>query len=113
MTKNEARDLAFKARCIASGMTYNGSKSEAVAKHLLYEWAMHLETAEQPKSIAERIRDAAINWHQFLGDLECSVLDAFCHPREDFDFLDNLRYGNRKEKNQSRTFMLLVAEALE
>ena len=106
--------MAFRARCIASGMTYNGSKSEAVAKHLLYEWAMLLETREQSPTISQSIRDAAVNWPQFLGDVECCIIESFCiDSREAFYFKDGLRFGTVKEKNQSRTFMLLVVEALE
>ena len=110
MTKNETRDMAFKARCIASGMTYNGSKSEAIAKYLLYECSTHLETTRQQPTIAQTILDAAINWPQYLGDVECQVIDAFCYPYQTPYWQSDLR---RYETNQARTFMLFVAEALE
>lgn len=64
-------------------------------------------------SIAQSIRDAAINWPQYLGDVECEILYAFCrHSFEHFYFKDGARFGSLKEKYQARTFMLLVAESL-
>ena len=61
-------------------------------------------------SIAQGIRDAAINWPQYLGDVECGVLHAFCDWAE---WESQLLYGNYDDQLQSITFMLLVAEALE
>jgi hypothetical protein len=60
-------------------------------------------------SIAQAIRDAAINWPQFLGSVECEILDfAFNGTGEGF-----MHMKMRENKIQARTYMLFVAEALE
>lgn len=69
--------------------------------------------AYQP-TIAETIRDAAINWPQFLGDVESNILHAFgpltfCGEGGFNEYL----WGTKEDQLQARTFMLLVAEALQ
>jgi len=68
-------------------------------------------------TIAQEIRNAAINWPQFIGDVECDVAQAF----------DDVPYNRihtyltsapddgcwKGYEYQARIFMLLVAEALE
>jgi hypothetical protein len=61
-------------------------------------------------SIAQAIRDAAVNWPQYLGDVECGILDAFSDWCQ---WQDSMLYGNAAQKTQVRTFMLFVSEALE
>ncbi len=65
-------------------------------------------------SIAQAIRSAAVNWPQFLGDVESQIMEAFCkHSFEHSEFSDDLFFGATNKKYDARTFMLLVAEALE
>ena len=115
MTKNEARKLAAHARSIASCMTYNGSATESAAKWRLYELAIDLDTKEsEPASIAQSIRNAAINWPQCLGEVECEIISAFCDASSCV-WIDWLRFSLEGEwqLDQARTFMLFVAEVLE
>jgi hypothetical protein len=63
-----------------------------------------LEANQKQNSIAQAIRDAAVNWPHFLGDVENGILDAFFASRD---------YWKGATDVQKRTFMLLVAEALE
>ena len=72
-------------------------------------WAIKEALCQTP-AISQSIRDAAINWPQYLGDVECGVIDAFCYPYQTPYWQSDLR---RYETSQARTFMLLVAEALE
>lgn len=67
------------------------------------EFGIALDVLTQPSTIAENIRNAAINWPQFLGDVESEIIYAFCKTMDwpKFDSVDG------------RTFMLFVAEALE
>jgi hypothetical protein len=60
-------------------------------------------------SIAQAIRDAAIDDAKTLGYVEMSILDyAFNKTGEGF-----LHMKESENKTKARTFMLLVAEALE
>lgn len=63
-------------------------------------------------SIAQSIRNAAINWPQYLGDVECSVVSAFCYWSE-WESAIIYKEASDDELIQARTFMLLAAEALE
>lgn len=85
--------------------SYTGERGDIIAYKVIQEY--------QP-TIAETIRDAAINWPQFLGDVECGILDAFgpnkfCGEGSYRDYL----WCTKEDQFQARTFMLLVAEALE
>lgn len=74
--------------------------------------------SKRKSSIAQSIRNAAINWPQYLGDVECAIIESFSDSHYgngkcslvtalDYPFINEattLRY---------RTFMLFVAEALE
>jgi hypothetical protein len=64
-------------------------------------------------SIAQTIRDAAVNWPpRFLGDVECQIIDAFGGTYENAIWRPNsVLFG--ESVTRARTFMLLVAEALE
>ena len=65
-------------------------------------------------SIAQAIRDAAVNWPQFVGVVESRIIDSFCNIFENFNVY--WRFDGQVMKADSvdgRTFMLLVAEALE
>jgi hypothetical protein len=63
-------------------------------------------------TIAQNIREAAINWPQYLGDVESEIVNAFFAPSEhscqDFDGTNFI-----ETYNTFRTFLLLVAEELE
>jgi hypothetical protein len=64
-------------------------------------------------SIAQAIRDAAVNWPpRFLGDVECQIIDAFTGTYEHARWRPN-SVMFAESVTQARTFMLLVAEALE
>lgn len=63
----------------------------------------------RPNEIAQSIRDAAINWPQYLGDVECEIIHSF--TKNDWRFW--LYAPSSEFENQCRTYMLLVAEALE
>jgi hypothetical protein len=82
--------------------------------------AFHVNDGKRSKSsIAQAIRDAAVNWPQFLGDVESQILHAFCGDWARSAFKNgNIQeylagaYGTEGEM-KARTFMLLVVEALE
>jgi hypothetical protein len=65
-------------------------------------------------SIAQAIRDAAVNG-DILSNLQLDIAFCFCTLSylEKLQFKDQLLFGTPKEKDQSRTFLLIVAEALE
>lgn len=68
-----------------------------------------IEPEKSPPSIAQSIRDAAINWPKYIGHVEYSILDyAFNGTGEGF-----LSMKFREDETSARTFMLFVAEALE
>jgi hypothetical protein len=78
-----------------------------------------LEENQKQNTIAQNIRNAAINWPKFLGDVECGILHAFfgdwagsCSESSSIRACLSGTYGT-EEKMKARTFMLLVAEALE
>lgn len=66
----------------------------------------------EPPSIAQSIRNTAINWPQFLGDVECEIIDSFVGLYERANWRPNSVLFT-ESTNTARTFMLLVAEALE
>ncbi len=65
-------------------------------------------------SIAQAIRDAAVNG-DIPSNLQLEIAFCFCSlcGLEKFHFKDQLFYGTTKEKYHARTFLLIVAEALE
>ena len=70
------------------------------------------KTLAEPPTIAQTIRDAAINWPVYLGDVECIIADGF----DDWpaNWAKTAHWGCSKEYEfQTRVFLLLVAEALE
>lgn len=78
-----------------------------------------LGTGCREPMIAQSIRNAAINWPQFLGDVECEIINSFCGDWTRTGFLNSdIRaylsgfYGTDGIV-RARTFMLFVAEALE
>lgn len=109
MTKNEARKII---RFAHGG---NIDTDACLAPVSIYSQAAM--TLAEPPTIAQSIRDAAINWPQFLGDVECSIMAAFAYESDGVDCIFGLRMQGtpwaEEDSNQSRTFMLLVAEALE
>lgn len=93
--------LAINAAIVALGDAYDLT--------IAYQ-SGYFDGKRSKSSIAQAIRDAAVNWPQFLGDVESEILDAFIHWHET-NWADALYYDG--DAFQSRTFMLLVAEALE
>jgi len=64
-------------------------------------------------SIAQAIRDAAVNWPQNIAFVEHGILDAFQEWDAPHWWTTLINNPDIQAKNQARTFMLLVAEALE
>lgn len=66
----------------------------------------------QRSELAQSVYDSAINWPTYVGDVECLILDAF--DDEQAQWANNAHYYcSLKEELQTRTFLLLVAEALD
>lgn len=86
------------------------TKNEAADLHIVWMDGYYCGAKMKRTSIAQNIRDAAINWPvYYLGQVECGILDyAFNGTGEGF-----LHTKLRGDEYQARTFMLLVAEALE
>jgi len=135
MTKNEARDILMHHNLWRRGEADNmpdvkqlGMAIDAAIVALSDPESLDLTIAYQAgffdgkrckSSIAQSIRDAAINWPQYLGDVECNILHSFCGEWARSGFKNsNIQsylsgfYGE-EGKVKARTFMLLVAEALE
>lgn len=98
MTKQEARKIATAMNAWRRDLDCIMSMP-----HTATEFGLAIDLLTQPSTIAENIRNAAINWPQFLGGVECHILYAFASVFELSDF----------ESIEDRTFMLFVAEALE
>lgn len=133
MTKNKARDILTHHNLWRRGKSENmpnakelGLAIDAAIVALSDSESLDLTIAYQSgffdgkrsKSfIAQSIRDAAINWPQFLGGVECAIMAAFAYESEGVDCIFGLHMQGtpwaEEDSNQSRTFMLLVAEALE
>lgn len=108
--RNETRDYADRPWSDEKASEWRWSHRKGSLTNII---AYRIIEEHQP-TIAETIRDAAINSPKFLGDVESSILHAF-GPNTFFvdgGFNDYL-FGTKKEQLHARTFMLLVAEALE
>lgn len=73
---------------------------------------------KRKSAIAQSIRNAAINWPQYLGDVECEILDAFSEKTHLYGCglvakKAHWRKSIWENQTRHRTFMLFVAEALE
>lgn len=97
MTKQEARKIAT-----AMNLWRRGESGSLVMPRQ-NEFGIAIDVPTQPSTIADNIRNSAINWPHFAGDVECHILYAFASVFELSDF----------QAIQDRTFMLFVAEALE
>lgn len=97
MTKQEARKIATAMN------NWRRDLSLGPPMPCAFDFGRALDVLTQPSTIAENIRNAAINWPQFLGPVESHILYSFLgimeHP--DFGSIDG------------RMFLLLTAEALE
>lgn len=100
MTKNEALQMALEM------IEFNTHERRHV------RWAIKEALCEQP-SIAQSIRDAAVNWPQNIGGVEHGILDSFLDWSVPRWWVIINKSTDIEEKYQARTFMLLVAEALE
>lgn len=111
MTQHEARELLKQynlwRRGDCDGLKYYPSAIEI---------GKAIDTITQPNEIADSIRKAAIDWPQFLGDVECSVIAAFVddYPHK-VSLLSAFSHPRCSESLMltGRTFLLFVAEALE
>jgi hypothetical protein len=77
--------------------------------------AIDVLTQSKPRTeLSQAIYDAAVNWPQFLGNVECDVIDVFmCYGQNPRKWSNCLRgWFGEEGKIQARTFMLFVAEAL-
>ena len=86
--------------------------------HLAWMDGYYCGARMKRSSIAQSIRDAAINWpSDFLGNVECEIIEAFTDVSDEENWAYWMQCSGfkwaTKEVLQSRTFMLLVAEALE
>lgn len=132
MTKNEARDILMKHNMWrrgagidmqhpqAIGIAIDAAiialgDSESLDLTVAYQ-SGYFDGKRSKSSIAQSIRDAAINWPQFLGDVECAIMAAFAYESEGIDWIFGLHMQGtpwaEEESNHYLTFMLLVAEAL-
>jgi hypothetical protein len=106
MTNDEAKKLLIAYNEYRRGNTDDFPKPKDIG--------IAIETAIQsldkkPNQYAANIRDAAINWPKYLGVVECGMLDfAFNCSVDGF-----MHWKLRENQTIARTFMLLVAEALE
>lgn len=82
--------------------THTGEGGDIIAYKIIQEYQL---------TIAETIRDAAINWPVFLGYVECDVVHVF--DAWSGNWYESITAGDKDGEYQARTFMLLVAEALE
>jgi hypothetical protein len=98
MTKTEARKIAT---------AMNAWRRDGIGNVPMpctpEEFGLAIDVLIQPNTIAENIRNAAINWPEFLGCVECHVLMAFAQPME----------SPYSRDFTHRVYMLFVAEALE
>ena len=98
MRKYEARDILTR-----HNLWRRGEGGDYIRHPTPMEVGQAIDIITQPNEMANTIRQAAINWPQFLGDVESNVIDAFCNTM-DWPVFDT---------DQGLTFMLFVAEALE
>jgi hypothetical protein len=95
------------------------SDSENFDLTIAYECG-YFKGKRSKSAIAQAIRHAAVNWPQYLGDVECGVIDLFVCKTRVAQYVGGHTvpiYINEKDWRMgcmtARTFMLLVAEALE
>jgi hypothetical protein len=80
------------------------------------ELGLAIDRVLQGNEIAQNIRHAAINWPQFLGDVECDLIASFFEADQNNEYAKYIfgLYGRHElNSTDSKVFMLLVAEALE
>lgn len=110
MTNNEARDILMHHNRWRRGAGIDMQHPQAIG--------IAIDTICEPPSIAQSIRDAAINWPQYLGDVECGIVESFYdrhYGQGACSILAALGHPSCPQylQNKYRTFMLFVAEALE
>lgn len=75
-----------------------------------------IDALTAPNEMAQEIRDAAMHWPSFIGDVECGIIDNFATYQQIYghDWRNDLAGWNGEiGKTQALTFLLFVAEALE
>jgi len=115
MTNSEARQILIEIKNLFHGLQYITALNAAIVALGDYKKGVDYQSGyfagkRSKSSIAQAIRYAAVNWPQFVGNVEGEILDAFIHWHEP-NWADELHFDGDKVK--ARTFMLLVAEALE
>lgn len=110
MNKHEARAI----------LTHHNLWRRGEADHMVStaQLGISIDVVCQNSAITQSIRDAAINWPQYLGDVECGIIESFCdshYGKAACSLIAALDYPfiNEMTAIRYRTFMLLVAEALE
>jgi hypothetical protein len=98
MTKTEARTIAT-----AMNAWRRGETGDLCMPATPEQFGIAIDILTGPSTIADNIRNAAINWPEFLGNVECHVLMAFAQPME----------SPYSRDFTHRMFMLFVAEALD
>lgn len=99
MTKNEALQMALEM------IEFNKHERRHV------RWAIKEALCEP--SIAQSIRDAAINWPQEIPCVEHDIINSFQGWSVRHWWTTLKQNPDIEAQYQARTFMLLVAEALE
>jgi hypothetical protein len=109
MTRNEAKEIMQRHNAWR-----RGKRSEANNPVLI---GIAIDRLTQPNQIAQSIRNSAINWPLFICDEYFKIIDAFAGygfydvPEYWEDYLRGYKGQNAQFK--ARTFLLIVAEALE
>lgn len=94
-----------KARAIATSM--NAWRRDHTGRLLMpfsSEFGLAIDVLTQPCTIAENIRNAAINWPVFLGDVESQIVYTFWACNENAAGTSEFEW---------RWFLLFIAEELE
>jgi len=97
MTKHEARAIATAMNAWRRDDT--GKLCQPDAR----EFGLAIDVLTQPCTIAENIRNAAIDWPQFLGDVESQIIYSFLNDDEIAGW----------PEIEWRWFLLFIAEELE
>lgn len=101
MTKNEAREFIRLA---------HAPHTSTVPLSI---YTLAAKTLSEPPAIAQSIRDVAVIWPDDMKDSYCKLCCSFLDHNEENIFLGFGVDPSNELWFQRRTFMLLVAEALE
>jgi hypothetical protein len=113
MTKTEARQIATSMNAWRRDLS-----CELLMPATPEEFGIAIDVLTQPSTIAENIRNAAINWPEFLGDVESDIVESFNkrhYGNGACSILAALQWAmpDSPTADRYRIFMLFVAEAIE